>query len=137
MFDKYNAETEGPPHVTAHEHRAQAAGSARFLKELEEAAAQKAIDSFRLRNSSFDGVLDYWRASSADEWVFRVTFMVNGKQKKAEHREFGRDFSVETVIGELQRQVGEAIAGEILAPLFTQALNKFDLRGAVERSVRT
>jgi hypothetical protein len=134
MFDKtalYVGSRTSHHHHRAevHEHRAPTDESVRLLREMEQAAEQKLLDSFRLEGCEVDCVVHHLRRyeTLGTDHDFIIQYRLGSRRIRVDHRhrERMRDTPEEArqyLAEELLRVVGESIAQQILAPALNKAL---------------
>ena len=119
MFDTYRVQA-GPSHIdVTHnvvEKRAPTDQSVALLKEMEQAARDKVIESLRLPGNTFHAQL-HWQTDRLDDTTkFLVVFDLNGKRIETRY-DHTRPLEHPTdVVQTLIEAVAKDIAREILAP---------------------
>lgn len=68
-----------------HEHRAPTDESVKLLKEMEEKAADKIVDSVRVGNTTFECVVHTFKDYINDTTELKAIFSLNGKRMTASH----------------------------------------------------
>lgn len=104
-----------------HEHRAPTDESVRLLKELEEKAEAKIIETIRIADTSFECVVHQFLEAMTMDTVLRAVFSLNGKKHKAEHRfqESIRDrMDHQKEFTALRDEVAKVIATEMICDAF-------------------
>lgn len=90
MFDrilnKSLAAPNYPQRVTVVEQRAPTDASVRLLKDLEREAQKKIIDSLRLENNAFKGVIQTVDDFNNAETIYLAVFRLNDREMQVEHR---------------------------------------------------
>ena len=103
-----------------------------LLKEIEEAAAQKAADAVKLGDNKFEIMLWLERAHDSFSNNVSINFMLNGKRivtrvpfSLIDKHASGRDSTFER----LTKALGEAIAREALSEIEDQMAKNDEVRG--------
>ncbi len=123
-------EVPGPTqYVTkdVHIHRAPTDESVKLLKEMEEKAEAKVIESVRLEGNGFECVIHTHRDCMSDQTVYRVVFALNGKRCTVEYAA-SRDKDPVAAAPEIAKLVSEKIAQEMLPPAFSALMNSTPYR---------
>lgn len=101
---------------TVIEKRAPTDESVRLLKEFEQAANDKIIESIHVRDNSFDAVVTKENDFLSGDIVYRVVFSLNGKRIVGTHRT--QTVNMRDAYKELHGIIAERIAHEILSVTF-------------------
>ena len=124
MFDSYHThpQTSVSVNKTVHEHRAPTDESVRLLRELEQAAQNKILDSVRVTDSLFDGLLHYQHDYVNLKKLFACVIKVNGKKITAR---FDCDESLdrEQIIFGIRDAIAREIANQITASVLSSSNN--------------
>lgn len=111
--------------VTVHEHRAPTDESVRLLKEMEEEAREKILDSFRLDGNGFECVIQCERDCMTMDTTAVAVFSLNGRKFQAlarvTDRERQRDGPV-LLASRLRDAVALSIANEVLSGAWPREL---------------
>lgn len=106
--------------TTVHEHRAPTDESVRLLKEMEEKAERKLVESIHVGDTLVECVIHVWQDHASDCTRVRAVFKINGKQETAEH-EFrpSREYRGQQVIDAnvwraVQTKISDVIANRML-----------------------
>lgn len=107
-------------HVTERvvEQRAPTDESVRLLKEMEQAAHDKLLDSIKIADTGFECVVHVMRDPLAGDILMRAIVSVNGRKLTADHRGDGRD------VAAMARGLVDAVAHEIADHVVRPALVK-------------
>lgn len=119
MLDNYYIRNNKNSYVetTIHEIRAPTDASVKLLKEMEQAAKDKLVDSFILKGNSLNGVVSIYREVMRDQLIIEITFDLNGKRIN----EIVRIHSDEkNIIDIVKNTVAKRIATELLIDTFTK-----------------
>jgi len=113
-----------------HIHRAPTDESVRLLKEMEDAAEKKIIESVHVKSNAFECVVHVMDDALSDEKIYRAVFSLNGKTMTAEHRHSARDPDDRFAgIDGLVNEVAKVIARDTLAEAFTKLNAAIRARG--------
>jgi len=115
-------------HHTVIEKRAPTDESVRLLKEMEEKAQEKVIESIRLGHNGFDCVVQMERDYASDQILLRAVFSLNGKQMVVNHS--CSPFKKQDAIQDLVGKIAETIAIEMLKPAFSELASSLRLGAA-------
>lgn len=89
MFDKYEIRAGDQHHhhhrSEVHEHRAPTDDSVKLLREMEQAALDKVMGTFRLEGCEVDCVLVHQRDHMNDEHRFRVRYKMGRTERSVDH----------------------------------------------------
>ena len=106
--------------TTIHEHRAPTDESVRLLKEMEEKAERKLVESIHVGDTLVECVIHAWLDPMSDCTRIRAVFKINGKQETAEH-EFrsSREYRGQQVVDAdvwraVQTKIADVIANRML-----------------------
>lgn len=120
MFDRHFHTTQrGSEFVTVHEHRAPTDESVRLLKDMEQKARDKVIQSVRVVDSPIDCVIHKHFDHLNQKAEFCAFVRINGKRLEARKSFNGGESQEEIAIG-IMDAVAERIAADILTPAFTK-----------------
>lgn len=122
MFDSYIVKPGDANHYHTHnvtEKRAPTDESVRLLREMEQKAQDEVIQSIRLQNTEFDGVIHVMRNIMDCTTSYRCVFKLNGKKFMAEHVAKEWDDKDSRVIG-----IRDAVAKEIANTVVSEFLPK-------------
>jgi hypothetical protein len=106
---------DGGKHTHVH-HNAPTVESVRLLKEMEQAARDKAYESVRLNDNGFECVIHSFVDTFGAEYVFKIIFSLNGKKHFAEVRR-GYNDPPTTLGKEVVEAVSKVIAAECIDTL--------------------
>jgi methylphosphotriester-DNA--protein-cysteine methyltransferase len=125
MFDRANYTTigSGPTYVTktVTEHRAPTDESVRLLKEMEEKAREKIIDSFSVKDTHFECKFFQEMDMTTQEMKYVVIYSMNGKRRTVDVRVERDAINLDTY-KKLINAVAYDIAGAILSDAFSKAV---------------
>ena len=127
MFNKtlhlhpvYNNE---PSHVTVTEKRAPTDDSVRLLKEMEEAAQQKVMDSIAVKNTTFECKIVRMRDSISAQDIFLVYYKLNGQKGKTEVKiDDYSNMTTHDIVFHIRDHVASDIANKMITSAFTELL---------------
>jgi hypothetical protein len=132
MFDRHTLVMGRayPSHVTVEEKRAPTDASVQLLRELEAAAHEKVLASFRLEDCPIDCVVHHMRCEQGDEDRFIVQYRLGGKTHRVQHthrRAHGDSAhqARQRLADELVKVVSESVAVDLLAPAFAKAQTRW------------
>lgn len=110
---------------TVVEQRAPTDESVRLLKEMQQAAEAKLIDSVHVGNTVLECVAQCWTDNLSDKMVLRAVFKLNGKQMSATHSVPMRDWGGAQIAAwnGLRDEVAKVIAAEAIMDAF-QAMRR-------------
>gem|GEM_PF-2896609 len=104
-----------------HIHRAPTDESVRLLKEMEDAAEKKIIESVHVKSNAFECVVHVMYDVLSDDKIYRAVFSLNGKKMTVEHRHSARDPDDRSAaIDGLVNEVAKVIARDAIAEAFTK-----------------
>jgi hypothetical protein len=95
-----------------HEHRAPTDESVRLLKELEEKARAKVIESIHIGDTIFECVVHVMQDVLNDATVFHAIFSLNGKRESVEY--VSRDGDRTKAIHGLRDEIANVIANHMI-----------------------
>lgn len=110
-----------------HEHRAPTDASVKLLRELEAAALDKVLATYRLEGCEVDCIVHHMRSIMGDEDDFILRYKLGTKEHRVEHthRRRIRDTDHEArqyLADELVRELGKSIASNLLGPAMNKAM---------------
>jgi len=115
MFDTYRVQ-QGPSSVDVRvtEKRAPTDESVRLLKEMEDEARAKVIESVRVQNCGIEAVIHRYDDPLACETKFAIIYTLNGERRAVRHTEDALNTSIEKTIDALWKALADDIAGRLL-----------------------
>jgi len=99
-----------------HHHRAPTDESVKALRELEQAATAKIIDSVRVGDATFECVVHVMRTMIDDTVHLKAIFSLNGKKLEAEYTAPRLDYDKAKAVVGLRDAMAKEIATAILLP---------------------
>jgi len=122
MFNKTNYVTvkDGPTYVTKTEYRAPTDESVRLLKEMEEKAREKIIDSFSVKDTHFECKFFQEKDYLTLDTKFVVIYSMNGKKRTVNVRI--EEGAIENTYKKLLTAVANDIAHAMLADAFSRVM---------------
>jgi hypothetical protein len=120
MFNRANYTTigSGPTYITKTEHRAPTDESVRLLKEMEEKARQKIIDSFTVKDTHFECKTFQEMDMVTQEMKYVVIYSMNGKRRTVSVN-IERD-----VIADNYKKLISAVANDIAVAMLSDAFSR-------------
>lgn len=104
-------------------HRAPTDESVKLLKEMEQAAREKVVESIHVGDTKFECVVHTMLDNLSDEMIFQAVFTVNGKKMTAEHRHRVRERTDwNNGFLSLADEVAKVIAEEVIRDAFAAHL---------------
>jgi len=124
MFNTYHTHQNSSVSVekTVHEHRAPTDESVRLLREFEQAARDKILDSVRVTDSLFDGLLHYQHDYLNLKKLFACVIKLNGKKITARF-ECDESLSREQIILGIRDAIAREIANQITESVLSASKN--------------
>lgn len=111
-----------------HEHRAPTDESVRLLKEFEEKAQDKVVQSVHVGDSAFECVIHKERDCMSDSALLRAVFSLNGRKESVQHSYRPRGPQDEVAAyAALRDKVASAIATKMISAAFMQMQNRGNL----------
>lgn len=129
MFDRYVLGQKSEKHhhhheTTVVEKKAPTDESVRLLKEMEEAATKRFLDSVRIGDTHFECVVSQMQLPAYDTYRWTAIFSLNGNKLTATFEQPAFSCDLQKAVVGLRDAIAEKIATEILRP----ALSKLDMQ---------
>jgi hypothetical protein len=120
MFDTYLTRHETiSRHTTVTENRAPTDESVKILRDMEERAEKKVLNSVRVQNTPVDMVIHTMRDYFTGDNIYACIFKINGHQKRVEYRAYCEKDKLSVAIG-----IRDAVAKEIANVICADALEE-------------
>jgi hypothetical protein len=100
---------------TVNEHRAPTDQSVALLKDMEEAARSKVVESVKVGDATFECVVHTMRDCASDDTIAVAIFSLNGKKMEAKYRH-RHDANKVALMEGLRDEMAREIATHILMP---------------------
>lgn len=109
-------------HISITENRAPTDESVKLLREMEQKAEERIVETVRVQNTVFDCVVHSWWEAHSDKQCFRAVFKLNGKNMEAKYecdrpREGDHEYRMKAATG-LRDEIAKIIATEAISDAF-------------------